>query len=93
MAYDSYRHRLVFTGGIGPVDGGRATIPQTWERNLGSIEPCDSDIDGDLNVAAGDMIEVLSAWGQADPVADISNNGVVDTDDILSVIRDWGLCP
>ncbi len=42
QTYDSHRHVLVFTGGIGPVDGGRDTIAETWERELGSIVPCDA---------------------------------------------------
>jgi hypothetical protein len=93
MTYDSHRHVLVFTGGIGPVDGGRDTIAETWERELGSIVPCDADIDGDLDVTFTDLLEVLGAWGQADPVADISGNGMVDTNDILAVISAWGPCP
>ncbi|MCH2143437.1 MAG: hypothetical protein MK077_10645 [Phycisphaerales bacterium] len=94
MAYDSFRHRMIFTGGWGPIGGGeRGVLPQTWERELGPITLCHSDIDGDLVIDVNDIIEVLNAWQAVDPVADIDGSGIVDTNDILAIIRDWGPCP
>ncbi|MCH2133336.1 MAG: kelch motif-containing protein [Phycisphaerales bacterium] len=92
MAYDGYRNTLVFAGGIGPAGGGRETIPQTWERSLGEVDPCPSDIDGDFDVDFDDILEIIEAWDQVDPVADIDGSGSVDTNDILQALADWDGC-
>jgi hypothetical protein len=36
---------------------------------------------------------LLDAWGQCeDCAADINGDGIVDTDDLLSVLAAWGAC-
>ena len=36
------------------------------------------------------MLLVVGAWGTDDQAADVTNDGVVDIEDLLEVIGDWG---
>ena len=43
----------------------------------------------------GDFLDVLAAWGTADPVADFAPNGGdgdVGIDEFLTVLAEWGNC-
>ena len=39
-----------------------------------------------------DLIAVIVAWGTDDPAGDLDNNRLVDIDDLVGVILNWGQC-
>jgi len=74
---------------------GRCGGITVWiNQHIGS--PCDScigDLDGDGSITYGDLLAVLSAWGNksGDP-ADLDSNGIVGTSDLLIILANWGVC-
>ncbi len=56
--------------------------------------PCPIDLDGDGEVGAGDLAQLLGAWGPNlwDP-ADLNGDGVVDAFDLATLLGNWGACP
>ena len=50
------------------------------------------DINGDGNVGATDILNVLADWGLSDTPADVTQDGIVDISDILLVVSNWGPC-
>jgi hypothetical protein len=61
---------------------------------LDACEACVADVDGDGAVGFGDLIQVLSSWGEcdADCVADLDGDGVVAFGDLILVLSGWGPC-
>jgi hypothetical protein len=53
---------------------------------------CDGDLDGDGLIGFGDVLLVLSAWGETESEADATGDGVVDHDDLIQVLAAWGPC-
>ncbi|MHC4992858.1 MAG: hypothetical protein ACYTGC_17945, partial [Planctomycetota bacterium] len=53
---------------------------------------CEGDTDNDGVVSVLDTINVILAWGTADPDADVNNDGIVDVLDLNLVILNWGPC-
>jgi hypothetical protein len=64
-----------------------------------NIDPydCAGDLNGDGVVDGGDLLILLSNWGNfADPEdcpADLNEDGVVDGGDLLILLSNWGECP
>ncbi len=55
---------------------------------------CPADVDGDGDVAFGDLLEVLSSFGPCDGCPeDVSGDGTVGFDDVLEVLATFGPCP
>ncbi len=55
---------------------------------------CRADVaNNDGVVDAADLAVVLSAWGLADPNANIDCVGVVDAADVAALLNAWGPCP
>ena len=54
--------------------------------------PCTADIDGSGGVDFGDILAILSAWGNVGGPEDLDGSGVVDFGDLLVVLSDWGAC-
>ena len=54
---------------------------------------CHGDLDGSGAVDFGDVLAILSAWGNKGGPEDLDGNGVVDFGDILVVLGAWGPCP
>ncbi len=54
---------------------------------------CPEDLDGSGAVDFGDILAILSAWGNPGGPEDLDHNGVVDFGDILAVLGAWGACP
>ena len=55
---------------------------------------CLGDVTGDGAVNVTDLLEVISAWGSADPNADFDEDGLVDADDVLILLSHFGeACP
>lgn len=54
---------------------------------------CPEDIDGSGSIDFGDLLQILSDWGDKGGPADIDGSGVVDFGDILLILSLWGPCP
>ena len=90
---------LVLTGTIGQpdagtMDGGPFTLAGGfWTHGAGG-PPCPADLDGNGDVDFGDILAVLSVWGDCPGCPeDLDGSGVVDFADLLIVLSAWGLCP
>ncbi|HIN09336.1 MAG TPA: hypothetical protein EYM64_02030 [Phycisphaerales bacterium] len=53
---------------------------------------CVGDIDGDGNVAVGDLLLIIADWGGSNPSTDLDGNGIVAVGDLLIAIGNWGPC-
>ena len=51
--------------------------------------PCRHDIDGSGQVDVNDVLLLLGNWGQAG-IGDTNDDGVVDTQDILDMLKYYG---
>ena len=60
--------------------------------DLNCPSDCPADIDGDGMVGFGDILAILSAWGNKGGPEDLDGSGVVDFGDILIVLAAWGPC-
>ena len=84
------------------VTGNRAfTVAATGFLNstpaLGVIalldaEACATDIVGDGKTGTNDILALLDNWGTNDPWADVDGSGLVDIDDVMTVIMNYGNC-
>ena len=54
---------------------------------------CPEDLDGSGAVDFGDILAILTAWGNAGGPEDLDGSGIVDFGDILVVLGAWGACP
>ncbi len=55
--------------------------------------PCPADLDDSGAVDFGDILAVLSAWGNKGGPEDLDESGFVDFGDLLIVLSAWGPCP
>jgi predicted carbohydrate-binding protein with CBM5 and CBM33 domain len=53
---------------------------------------CVADFNGDFSVTATDLLLLISAWGSADELYDIVENGVIDVSDLIFFLSSWGTC-
>ncbi len=58
--------------------------------DVSSCEPCPADLDGNGAVDFGDILAILSAWGNKGGPEDLDGNGAVDFEDILRILDAWG---
>jgi len=76
--------------GLGDVcddDDDNDGIDDDWE----SYCPCDLNMDG--QVAVGDILTAISAWGDCvECSSDINNDGDVNVSDLLIMLGHWGPC-
>ncbi len=58
---------------------------------------CKWDLDCNDSVGAGDLLNLLAAWGACPPKefcpADFDSNGFVGAGDLLALFANWGPCP
>jgi hypothetical protein len=73
------------------IDG---NVPDEFHVEITWGPCCRFDVDGDCEVATGDVLELLEAWG-ADPGGppDFDSDGDVDVNDFLDLLARWGPCP
>lgn len=83
MAYDEARHEVVLFGGVAGI-----SEADTWRLRL---RPCPADLDGDENVGAADLAQMLGSWGMDTP-ADQNGDGVVNAADLALLLGAWGAC-
>ncbi len=57
-----------------------------------SLADCPEDLNGSGAVDFGDILAILSAWGNAGGPEDLDGSGTVDFQDILRVLKAWGPC-
>jgi len=55
------------------------------------IIDCPGDINGDLMVNVDDVLALIQAWDTPDPDADFDEDGLVDTDDLLFLLSQFGI--
>ena len=48
------------------------------------------DLDNDCDVDLDDLIALLDAWGEHDSPADLNQDGIVRTADLLILFANWG---
>jgi len=57
---------------------------------------CPADVDGNGAVDVGDLVDVLSSWGECPPgcgcAADVVDDFIVDVADLLAILEAWGPC-
>ncbi len=52
-------------------------------------DPVPGDIDGDGQVAIGDLLEIIAAFGEQNAESDVDGDGWVTVEDMLIVIGNW----
>lgn len=68
-------------------DGNNNGIPD-------ECEPCPIDLDGDGEVGASDLAQLLSSWGFCeDCPEDLNGSGEVGPLDLATLLASWGPCP
>ncbi len=72
--------------GLGVEDVNQNCTPDSCECAFGDLV---------LNGSVGgeDLAILLSAWGTADPAADLSGDGIVDAADLALMLSNWGVTP
>ena len=54
---------------------------------------CPADLNGDGNVEAADLAQLLGSWGSCDGCpADFDNDGTVGASDLAFLLGSWGMC-
>lgn len=87
---------LLFVGRQPQSDPPLETETTSYEMTLtfGDGPPtCAEDLDASGAVDFGDILAILSAWGNAGGPEDLDGSGTVDFGDILRVLAAWGACP
>jgi hypothetical protein len=73
--------------------GVRQELPFLLHGVLGGCGPCSGDTDGDSDVDADDLTNVILQWGSTCPcTGDVDDDNDVDSDDLTLVILGWGPC-
>ena len=55
-------------------------------------DACPADLDGSGAVDFGDILAILTAWGNKGGPEDLDQSGAVDFGDLLVVLGSWGPC-
>lgn len=76
---------LIDINGGGSLDDNNNGVPDECE--------CPTDLDGDGDIDAGDLAQLLGAWGPnpGNP-ADFNEDGVIDAADLAQLLGTWGPC-
>jgi Dockerin type I domain len=74
------------------------TTGEAWAgiyfTTLPPVDTCPADLDGDGEVDAHDLAELLDSWGSCDELpADLNGDGAVDAIDLAILLSAWGECP
>ena len=78
---------------LGGTIGTEGDILLTRFQLLPGDCPCLADLDGDGVVGAGDLAQLLGAWGSnPDHPADFNGDGAVDAFDLAYLLGKWGQC-
>ncbi len=54
---------------------------------------CPGDLDEDMTIGTGDLLQIIGDWGDFATSSDIDGNGVVGVGDLLHILQQWGACP
>ena len=55
-------------------------------------EKCSTDVTGTGDTGVNDILALLDRFDSTDPWADVNRNGVVDVDDLMAVVMNYGRC-
>ncbi len=66
--------------------------PPLVDMGAFEFQACLADLDGSGDVGFGDILAILSAWGNKGGAEDLDGSGVVDFGDLLIVLAAWGPC-
>ncbi|MFM7050793.1 MAG: DUF6851 domain-containing protein [Planctomycetota bacterium] len=83
--FDDYPGRM-----LGAQVGAKAFVRA---NTIFDAVPCPGDITGNFLVNAEDLSVLLTAWGSADPAADLNDDGLVNAADLSALLSSWGACP
>jgi hypothetical protein len=94
---------LTFGPSTLPLDGIRSlsqagttavNSPTNFDDETGTVDaPCNiADTNLDDSVDVNDLVNVITAWGTANPVFDVNHDGTVNVNDLVLVITNWGDC-
>ncbi len=53
---------------------------------------CPGDFDGNGEVDANDILDMIAAWGGSDTTIDLNGDGIVGVSDLLMLLEAWGSC-
>ncbi len=81
--------RVAVSGAVAYVADGSSGLQVI---DASSCEPCPADLDDSGDVGFGDILAILSAWGNKGGPEDLDGSGVVDFGDLLIVLAAWGPC-
>ena len=63
------------------------------EIQVGELQPCTGDVNGDGTVGVDDVLATISVWGDCQGCdEDSDGDGVVGVDDVLIILSAWGDC-
>ena len=86
--------RMVFCGNLPDDIVGEWTDEGQNEFDDDCPWTCLGDIDLDGGVGVGDLLLMLSMWGECDScVPDLDGDGHVGVSDLLILLDAWGPCP
>jgi len=74
---------------------GQIICSGTYKNNravmiLSPVDDRTGDVNHDCTVNVFDLLLLLQEWAQPNSIADVDNDGVVDADDLIELILQWG---
>jgi len=63
-----------------------------WVTRFTPPPPCTGDIDGNRQVDASDLANLLADWGATKSAANLDGSGTVDAADLAVLLGAWGPC-
>ena len=82
-AYDINNAGQIVADGHNPINSTITFVLTPVDRPAG-------DVDGDCDVDVGDLLFLLSEWGNTNSPGDINGDGIVNVFDLLALLADWG---
>lgn len=77
---------------VGTASGPQGTSPFVLDLRP-TKQPCPADLDGNGDVGATDIANLLGQWGALGGGADLDGNGDVGAADLAILLGAWGACP
>ncbi len=77
---------------VGTASGPQGTSPFVLDLRP-TKQPCPADLDGNGDVGATDIANLLGQWGALGGGADLDGNGDVGPADLAILLGAWGACP
>lgn len=78
----NFSGRLKFNVGGSEID----------EYHISDVVSCPGDFNLDNGVAGSDLADLLAAWGDSNPLLDLTGDGAIDGADLAVMLASWGSC-